>query len=208
METWRISGEPLKPYHPEDQGEEDKKKESEPLKVSYEIKTENPEGLFAIEQVLVEATVPIKRLDKIDLSQHGHRTVTKGLHPRHGMEVKPVPKAKPAGNKPMGPEGMKVPGQEEGINPRGGQEEGINPRGGQDKDGKKDTTNRYSDATPQFRKMPVAMVLVVDQDSAHYLLTALEESKLRFQITQVILTRAASLKDVTQKREERSAPPG
>ena len=35
----------------------------------------------------------------------------------------------------------------------------------------------------------LAVVLLVDQDSAHYVQTAFEESKLRFQITQVTLTR-------------------
>src|SRR5262249_12141268 len=64
-----------------------------------------------------------------------------------------------------------------------------------------------SDATPQFRKMPVAMVLLVDQDSAHYVLTALEDSKLRFQITQVLLTRAPDLKDLTRKRRREKGKP-
>jgi hypothetical protein len=181
LETWRIAGEPLKPR--------------ERLEVTHPIKADNPDGLFAIEQVLEEATVPIKRLDKIALSQHSHRTFLKGLHPRHGKEVKKTPASNQAPGKTPGPGGKTPP------------PDMVGKVGGKGKDEKPDPNNRYSDATPQFRKMPVAMVLVVDQDSAHYLLTALEESKLRFQITQVVLTKAASFKDIAKKDQKDQPKP-
>jgi hypothetical protein len=172
--------------------------------VEAEFGGETPEGLFGVEQVLTFATAPIKRVDQIMLGKHSHRTAIKPFKPRFGVEIKTEEKqaegagaegdARGAGDtrgagaavRGKGP-GM---GMDRGVGaPARG--EGDRRGGGGAGEEAADELNplRYTEATEQFRKMPVAVVLVMDQDSAHYALTAFEESPLRFQITQVTLTR-------------------
>ena len=45
--------------------------------------------------------------------------------------------------------------------------------------------NRYLYVTKQCRHLPIAMLLVVEQEHIHDLLVALTDSKLRFQVTQI-----------------------
>ncbi len=160
--------------------------------VDKDFGDEAVDGIFAVEQVLTNDTAPVKRLDKIALGQHSHRTFGP-LKARFGTEVK----------KPAAPGNA---GQGQGFgNPMGNkkEEEAADPA--------EEARMRYSDSTKQFRKMPVALVLVVDQDSVHYVLTALEESKLRFQVTQVTLTRfPGSIKedaDVAKPKDGQPAKP-
>jgi hypothetical protein len=208
MEKWRISGKALKPFKKiveKVRGKEEVTYEGR-LPVSHEIEAKNSQGLFAIEQVLTPATAPVKRLDRIQLSKHSHRTFIKGLHKRHGLAIAKPAQGQGGQPKPQQPGGFntgKAIGSQRPDNMQG--PDGMAGQGKKEK--KQDPGERYSDATPQFRKMPVAMVLLVDQDSAHYVLTALEESKLRFQVTQVLLTRAPDLKDLTRKNKKEKGKP-
>jgi hypothetical protein len=209
MEKWRISGKALKPFKKIEERVRGKVEVSYEgrLPVTHEIEANKPQGLFAIEQVLTPATAPVKRLDRIQLSKHSYRTYVKGLHKRHGLAVaKPAP-GQGGQQKPQQPGGGFGGGKVVGSQRPDDMQKPDGLGGPGKKEKKKDPGERYSDATPQFRKMPVAMVLLVDQDSAHYVLTALEESKLRFQITQVLLTRAPDLKDLTRKKKKEKAKP-
>jgi hypothetical protein len=48
-------------------------------------------------------------------------------------------------------------------------------------------TNRYLEVSPQSRRVPVAVVLVVDQDYVDRVMTAFNNSKLRFLASQVLV---------------------
>jgi hypothetical protein len=180
-----VDGPPLKP------------KRSVPF--AWEIEGE-PKGLFGVEQALTFETAPVKQLEDLRLDKHSHRTYPKGFTTWYAAPKKKAPeKSQGGGNVPppdmRGGGGGPKQGGEEGFRPPGGGGGGkrggrfIPGAGGGGEEEKKEDTERYSESTEQFRKLPVAMVLLVDQDSAHYVLTAFEESKLRFQITQVTLTR-------------------
>lgn len=133
----------------------------------WEVPDTTPEGIFGIEQALTTETAPVKQLDNLGLDVHSHRTFPKGFKNRFGTKEQKQPAADQSKKNTL-----RMPG---------GAEQEVASE-------KKGPHPRYSESTPQFRKLPVAVVLLVDQDSAHYALTAFEESKLRFQITQVTLT--------------------
>jgi hypothetical protein len=163
----QVDGEPRRP--------------KEQAKIDWQIEGPQVEGLFSVEQALTFETAPVKQLEDMLLDRHSHRTFPKGFKAWHGMpkKVKADPKQTTGTNQQMGPDpkaGMKPP-------------DDLGPRRGGGRRDKKDSDERYSESTEQFRKLPVAMVLLVDQDSVHYVLAAFEESKLRFQVTQVTLTR-------------------
>src|SRR5262249_24925981 len=150
-EDFHFKGEMLAP------GESAKKG----LAIDFEGKVE---GVFAVEQVLTTATAPVKQISQIELGQHSHRTF-KDLKPRFIKDKKEEPKN----------EAEKMEGQGAGKDnmPKDNMPKDNMPIGQKKtEDEKAKKANRYSDSTPQFRKMPVAMVLLVDQDSANYVLTA------------------------------------
>jgi hypothetical protein len=71
--------------------------------------------------------------------------------------------------------------------------------------------DRYLEVTPQFRRVPVAVVLIVDQNHVDRVLTAFNNSKLRFLMTQVLLNHYGhSVKpDLSSERaDEGAAGPG
>src|SRR5260370_27376953 len=59
---------------------------------------------------------------------------------------------------------------------------------------------RYMYVTPQCRHMPIAMRIIIDQAHIHDFLTAMANSPLRIQITQITAVNM-------YKRVQRSAPP-
>jgi hypothetical protein len=170
-----------------------------------------PQGVYAVEQVLTLSTAPVKRIQEMKLGEHSHRTFVKGLQFRKGSqaEKQEAEKAKeaPAEGGPGGGAGGGV----RGAGPTGGGSgKGMIPEGARGEGDKKDENpyKRYSDSTPEFRKMPVAMVFIVDQDSVHYVLSAFEKSRLRFQITQVLMTRyTKSLKETKKAGKEDQGEP-
>jgi hypothetical protein len=153
-----------------------------------------PEGIFGVEQALTIGTIPVKRIDLIDIGKQSHRTSLGELKARKGAAGAEPPAPPPQADAKGGGDAGKDQG--EFRKDRGGARgnlPGVIPgdKGNQPADGLAAVKEkkRYFDSTTEFRKIPVAVVLLVDQDSAHYVQTAFEESKLRFQITQVTLTR-------------------
>jgi hypothetical protein len=162
----------------------------------------SPQGVFGVEQVLTLATAPVKRIQDMKLSEHSHRTYPKGLRFRAGSVAAKLEEEK-AKEKEGGDGDNKQPAQ--GGSRGGSMQMGKGSLGADEK--KLDPNKRYSDSTEQFRKMPVAMVFVVDQDAVPYVLTAFEKSKLRFQVTQVLMTRYTKpLKEARKGKKE--AEPG
>jgi len=137
-------------------------------------------GIYSVEQVLNWETAAVKRIDYISIGSadtseisHSHRTYDK-LKPY--LEEKVVEAPKDAD--PMKP-GAPGPGMGLG-NPQqaGGNKTML------DHDL---WTHRYSELTEQSRRIPVAIVMIVDQGHVDRILNAFNNSKLRFLQSQVLL---------------------
>lgn len=161
-----------------------------PLDVCEEVldaKQFRGKRIYAVEQVLTWDTAAVKRIDQTSFgiggsaeTSHSHRTSNRQLVPyRKKAEVK-------AENPdPMGGDGD--------IRPKGLPREGL-PREGLGGEGAINATlsanglilDRYLGVTPQARRIPVAMALIVDQEHVHRVLNSFADSKFRFLITQVV----------------------
>ncbi len=145
---------------------------------------------FFMQQGLVWKNSPIRRIDDLALARHSHRTITSGLKVREDLKsLDPEPKeeapAAPAGgvSGPGGPGGAMGPGSS-GAGPGGM----SGPGRGSDVDAtrvNKIPRARYMHVTPQCRHLPIAMCVILDQAHIHDFLTAMANSRLRIQITQV-----------------------
>jgi hypothetical protein len=122
-----------------------------------------PDGILGVIQVFDSRTSPIRRLDEIVMGAQAHRLFM--------SQLKPAEFSKQAAAKSGGTAGA-----------------------GKDKD--KDAAagnrtanglmrDRYMDVTEQVRRMPVGIVVLIDQNHAPELLAALTNSRLRLQVTQV-----------------------
>jgi hypothetical protein len=136
-------------------------------------------GIYSVEQVLTWETAAVKRIDYISIGSadateysHSHRTFDK-LRP---LNESAIPKPAETTKDPMGISGM--PGGMGGDGGKGGNqvmlEHGL-------------WNFRYSDVSEQSRRIPVAIVLIVDQDHVDRVLAAFNNSKLRFLQSQVLL---------------------
>jgi hypothetical protein len=134
------------------------------------------EGLFGVEQVLNWRTAAVKRLDDLKLMEpaQSSRTIVRMLkQPRFISSASPesadssasADAASQAAGSLGGPGGPAAPVQPTAT--LNGME-----------------LNRYTDVSEQVRYMPVAMVVVVDEEHLPELLAAFVNSKLRIQITQ------------------------
>jgi hypothetical protein len=194
-ETFLVSGNPLKP-----KGSPSGSSHTQ----TFDAEKSPRNGVFGIEQVLTWQTAAIKRIDQVsfgslsgdDLS-HSHRTIVDGLKPFD-------PKDAEVAAGPAGPGGMPgMPGMPEGPPGAGGKAApmplpaggmpggpgGGAPGAGSNK-GPLDLglwSFRYQDVSDQSRRIPVAVVLIIDQDHLDRVLTAFNNSKLRFLSTQVLV---------------------
>jgi hypothetical protein len=140
-------------------------------------------GIYSVEQVLSWETAAVKRIDYIsigsaDASEYSlsHRSLDK-LRP---LVEKPAEAKVEDKNDPM------QPGSPRGF-PSG-------PVGGQGAAGGNKTvldhglwTDRYCEVTEQSRRIPVSIVMIVDQEHVDRILNAFNNSKLRFLQSQVLL---------------------
>jgi hypothetical protein len=185
-ETIPIAGEPLDPADPTGRGTDTRKLEI-PLDQTGIQRT----GIYEVEQMLTWETAPVKRLDQIaigsvmpEMMAHGHRTMLEGSKPYRKEEVAVDDPAAAAGALQGMPPGMGPMGGDRGINPFGmGQQVLANfgPNGV--------LKDRYIEVSEQARRVPVGISLIVDQDNVDRVLTAFNNSKLRFLITQVLVNR-------------------
>lgn len=146
---------------------------------------------FYVEQVLDWEISPIRRIDALELAWHSHRTVTTPLKVHEKLKNLDPPPEDTTGAATTGEPGVGGPGG-------GAPAVGEGGPGGMGMGGmgmaQADVTpvngifrERYLYLTPQCRHLPVAMKLLVDQANIHDVLTAVANSKLRIQITQVTL---------------------
>ncbi len=164
-----------------------------------------PQGTFGhdrthpeieVEEVFTYNTAPIKRIDSIDLYTNSHRTANLALKPAAQFPPPEAPKDSTAQQPGPGMGGGLGGGA---LVPPGGTLGGGTPGGG-GHDASKTTNglvrNRYISVTEQVRHMPVALSLVVDQAHMQDVLTAVINSRLRIQITQVQWKRIRGVKSM------------
>ena len=175
-EVIAVSGNPL--YPKAEKGDVSNKdtftKTYPPLK---DAKAAPRTGIYGVEQQLTWETAAIKRIDYISIGadtpdeiSHSHRTYPLALRT---LEEKPAVAAPPDPLKKL-PDGVPVRPDKALIAPRGALAHGLSP-------------DHYVDVTEQSRRLPVAIVLIVDQDHVDRILTAFNNSKFRFLETQVLL---------------------
>lgn len=140
-------------------------------------------GIDRVEQVLDWRTAPVKRVDQLRLAANAHST--------SGKQLVPFPKFAPkdddpaAAGGPGGPGVVPPPGGMQGGPGPGMVREGFGPGLRPNADEMGLIRNRYIETSDQVRRMPVGLVLIVDQSHVQDVLTAFAKSRLRFQTTQV-----------------------
>ncbi|MCS7045207.1 MAG: hypothetical protein NZO58_02505 [Gemmataceae bacterium] len=158
-------------------------------------------GIYEVEQVLTWETAAVKRIDQIAIGAaagdvaHSHRTFPEGSKPYR--EEKKEEKKDDA----SGPPGV-TPGQTSLGPGVGGSAGGPRGSGGIIPGGNTGGTavelnygpngvlkDRYLEVSDQSRRVPVAIAMIVDQDHINRVLTAFNNSKLRFLMTQVLVNR-------------------
>jgi hypothetical protein len=186
-------------------------KESSKFGKSYTTSPVDVSKPFEVIQVLEWEISPIRRIDALELARHSHRTFTGGLKVHEELKkLDPDPEGSvdtasttegasgtggtggtggtsslgttPTPGAPGGPGGGRSEAMSGGPGGLGG--------GGAPTDGTKVNMidrQRYLHVTPQCRHLPVAMRLVIEQSHIHDLLTAVANSRLRIQVTQVTL---------------------
>src|SRR5205823_4543648 len=120
----------------------------------FELPKAGRGGIYGVRQILIWETAAVRRIDAIAMGSpeaNGHRTAGKPLVSYKG---KPATALDGDGDK------GKVK-QVEKLTPNGFLRE------------------RYLDVTPQYRRLPVAMVLIVDPDHTAKVQTAFADSELR-----------------------------
>jgi hypothetical protein len=157
-----------------------------------------PTGVLGVQQVLDARNVPVRRIDELVLGKRG-KDARHALATLVAPEWYPAPEpAAAAGMMPGGPPGM--PGGEGGEMGMGGPggPPGMPGMGAAVAGGAKTGSpravldgnrERYLQVTKQVRRMPVALVLVIDQMYVTDALAAFANSALRFQVTQYHWTR-------------------
>ena len=147
--------------------------------------------LARVEQILDARTVPIRRIDVVQLGKVDARHAAAALKQPKFIPEDAVVDATAGGGMPGGPggEGGPAGGMAAMMGGRGAGGPGGLAGGAAATvgvptavlDGNK---KRYIDVTDQVRRMPVGMVLVVDQMFLQDTLVAFANSSLRFQVTQ------------------------
>jgi hypothetical protein len=139
------------------------------------------EGLFGVEQVLNWKTAAVKRLDDLRLMYPSSRTAARTLKPPSFIITNPPEStdSSASGDASSQTAAPASPGLGGVASPYGvaAQMTTTNTLNGLD-------INRYTDISPQVRHMPVAMVVVVDEEHLPELLAAFVNSKLRIQVLQ------------------------
>ncbi|MBY0522658.1 MAG: hypothetical protein K2R98_04645 [Gemmataceae bacterium] len=166
-----------------------------PIKETPLTVENDPEGLLGIEQVLEPRTSPIRRIDRVELGYHSHRTFQSSLRPplaRSGSVFTGSTRSGP----PVGKGGPK-----EGGPTGGGPTSSSRLENGVEK-------LRYSNVTEQVRRMPIGVVVVVDQAHVPEVEAAIATSKLRVQTTQVTWQHFRGTVGTGEPKEGKGGPDG
>jgi hypothetical protein len=145
-------------------------------------------GLYGVEQVLTWRTGVVKRIDDLRLdsnsSRTAHKTLIKPLWITKAEEAATQQAGADPAAQPAPPAEGKFTGGAGGTMPGfmgGGRQGGAG--GAVSKNGL--VLNRYTDANSQVRHMPVAMVVIVDEDHIPEFLAAFANSRLRIETLQM-----------------------
>lgn len=172
-------------------------------------------GIYEVEQVLTWETAAVKRIDHLSIGNisgedcaHSNRTFPEGTRPLKKEEKTDTTTSTDTSKGPPGYQGSNMPGGP--TLPGGPGMPGM--MGGADS--AKRTVNglirdRYLDVTAQARRIPVGLVLIVDQYHVDHVQLAFCNSNLRFLTTQVILNRyPQSMRPNLQQPESMMTMPG
>jgi len=171
-----LDGEPLDPNGTK----KDSLKKEIPLEKGRIQRT----GIYGVEQLLTWETAPVKRIDNVSIGSpsgeiaHSHKT-----YPQSSQPFRKDPKKEEAVKTDAGPMG--------GIAaPKFGAGGGGEGQQGQANFGVNGVLiDRYLEVSEQSRRLPVGLALIVDQDHIGRVLTAFNNSRLRFLTMQVLLNR-------------------
>ncbi len=159
-------------------------------------------GIYGVEQALTWETAAVRRIDEIVFAEpraHSHRTF--------GTPMRGYAAAADQGDAGAAPGGPPMPGASPMPGGPGGAGKGFGPRGGPAGYPKPGGAagpagpagggamvlphglwkERYLEKTDQARRIPIAVSLIVDQDHVDRVLTAFNNSSLRFLTTQWVL---------------------
>lgn len=156
--TLRVQGEPLS------------WNETTEVREGVRIDNFNIKRPVEVEQILDWTTSPIKRIDDIRLGYHSHRTAEIGYHAKKFAGT-PEPTVE------LPPIGGNTDTDRQQAAETAAATAGKTPNGLE--------RNRYYDVTNQVRRLPLGVLLVVDQAHIQDVLTAFSNSRLRIQPTQV-----------------------
>lgn len=137
----------------------------------------NPEGLLGVMQIFDVRDAPVRQINEIHLAYHGispvapHRLANKPLLPMLRGKAETTPAAA-AGTPAKGAAAAPAPRKDDGPPKIDKTDNGL-------------IRTRYTEVSKEVRRMPFGMVLLVDQAHVPEVLTALTNSRLRAQITQV-----------------------
>lgn len=134
--------------------------------------------IYGVEQKLDPRYVPVKRVERIVLGYNSHRTADRQLL-MCSMSEEAKKQQTASGGDP--PPAEATPG----VPTPGGQAAPVG-----DKSNSGINRLRYVACTPQVRRMPIGLVMTVDQAHVQDILRAFANSRLRFQTTQVHAVRA------------------
>ncbi len=153
--------------------------------------SEKRTGIFGLEQVLTWETAAVKRIDQIAIGSKEADNVSLSQK-NYAIGVQPLKVEKKADATDKEKEGGGGGGGGKMLGIGGGGMQGGGPGGGGGDKAAAPLANgflpdRYQEVTPQFRRIPVAVVLIVDQNQVDRVQTAFNNSKLRFLTTQVLL---------------------
>jgi hypothetical protein len=158
-----------------------------------------PTGIRKVEQVLNQRSVPIKRLKELALGKNpGHRKFDPTFKTVKAFEKETDTKPADSGNQLGSGKGSGMPGMPgaPGMPTTPGMP-GMPGMGGTSAAGELTPNGlnkkRYIDVTDQVRRLPITIVMTMDQTSIPDVLVALSNSKLRFQVTQVHWMRVYNL---------------
>jgi hypothetical protein len=161
-----ISGEPLAPGAA-----------TKPQQKALDVQYGNPTSIGKVTQLFDWRTVPVKRIDRIALGYNSSRTAQSALKvPSFSPQEQAQATDPTAGDGRVGParQTRPVPGPAAGPGGPSDPSETEN----------KVVRKRYVEVSPEVRRMPFGMVLIVDQAHIQDVLAAFVNSPLRIQMTE------------------------
>ncbi|HEV3263385.1 MAG TPA: hypothetical protein VG013_41500 [Gemmataceae bacterium] len=174
----------------------------------HAVRALDPQGIDKVQQVFDWRTAPVKRIDRLEFGS-GESSRTAGRN----LKINPIfaPK-KDESQDADASNDSSTSGDQQAEQMMARSKMGFMPKGGAnaatDASASGLTRNRYIEVTPSVRRMPVALLLVVDQAHLQDVLTAVANSKLRIQTTQVEwqhFPRGASIKP-PREEDDTTAP--